>query len=345
MTNETTRRDFLLASSALSLRAEEAVPIPSDLRTPYKLNRLLIPASGIPGAWDEKKADCPFVFHHQDKFYMTIVGSDESGYQTGLSSSSNLLDWQSEGLILKRNPDNPIIRYNAALTWIVRENSVFSEGKLKRIRGRYLGVYLSFPKPGREVGPGVIGLCWSRDLRNWEVEPPCLRPEDGSDWERGGLYKACLVEDKGTFYIFYNAKTVEQRWHEQTGVAYSTDLKRWTRFAGNPVIPNGGPGSLDEKFASDPCVVQYGKQWAIFYFSLDTKGFARERVALSPDLRHATKCDGVVIDVGPEGSIDERYAHKGSVIYRDHVLYHFYEAATNKNVRGITVAASRPLQG
>ena len=68
-------------------------------------------------------------------------------------------------------------------------------------------------------------------------------------------------------------------------------------------------------------------------------------MALSPDLRHATKCDGVVIDVGSEGSIDERYAHKGSVIYHDHVLYHFYEAATKKNVRGITVAASKPLQG
>jgi hypothetical protein len=130
-----TRRDFLLASAALPLWAGKVAPIPSDLRTTHKLNRLLILASGVPGAWDEKKADCPFVFRHQNKFYMTIVGWDGTGYQTGLSSSSNLLDWQSEGLILKRNPDDPIIRYNAALTWIVRENGIFSQGRLKRIHG------------------------------------------------------------------------------------------------------------------------------------------------------------------------------------------------------------------
>lgn len=190
---------------------------------------------------------------------MTIVGWDGIGYQTGLASSSNLLDWQSEGLILKRNPDGPITRYKICPD-VDRpgERDLFA-GKLKLIRGHYLGAYHAYPKPGLEAGPAVIGLCWSRDLRHWEIEPPCLRPEDGSDWERGGLYKACIVEYKGTFYLFYNAKTVEQRWHEQTGVAYSSDLKRWTRFTGNPVIPSGGAGSLDERFASDPCVVQYGK--------------------------------------------------------------------------------------
>ena len=106
----------------------------------------------------------------------------------------------------------------------------------------------------------MIGLCWSRDLKHWEIEPPCLRPEDGSDWERGGLYKACIVEYKGTFYLFYNAKTVEQRWHEHTGCCSSKRPEALDR--GSPAIRrirSGGAGSLDERFASDPCVVQYGK--------------------------------------------------------------------------------------
>jgi len=34
-------------------------------------------------------------------------------------------------------------------------------------------------------------------------------------------------------------------WHEQAGVATSTDLKRWTRFEGNPILLNGGPGAGD----------------------------------------------------------------------------------------------------
>ena len=40
----------------------------------------------------------------------------------------------------------------------------------------------------------------------WEIESPCLRPEDGMDWENGGLYKPCLLEHQVTYYLFYNAK-------------------------------------------------------------------------------------------------------------------------------------------
>ena len=110
------RRDFLLASAALPLCAAESVSIPPALRTPYKLHRLVVSASGTPGAWDERAVDCPFVFRHQAKFYMTMVGWDGTGYQTGLASSSDLLDWRSEGAILRRNPADPITRYNIALT-------------------------------------------------------------------------------------------------------------------------------------------------------------------------------------------------------------------------------------
>ena len=52
-----------------------------------------------------------------------------------------------------------------------------------------------------------------------------------------------------SFYLFYNAKTdllpKDQGggWHEQTGVATSTDLTHWTRYAGNPILRNGTRGS------------------------------------------------------------------------------------------------------
>jgi predicted GH43/DUF377 family glycosyl hydrolase len=328
------RRGFLLGAAAL---------MPDPLATPHKLGRLVLKGSGTPGAFDEKAVDCPFVFRDGDGFGMTFVGFDGQGYQTGLATSRNLVDWTSQGAILRRDPANPVTRYNVALTWILRENDLRAPGRLKRVRGRYLGVYHAYPSPGYESGPAVIGLAWSRDLKQWEVDPPCLRPEDGADWERGGLYKACIIEDKGVYSIFYNAKTTERRWHEQTGFASSRDLKTWTRHSGNPVIPNGGPGSLDERFASDPCVLRAGREWALFYFSLDAKGVARERVALSPDLRTFTKREGAIIDVGGPGTVDERYAHKPSMITHRGVLYHFYCAVSKDNVRGISVATSRAV--
>ena len=125
------------------------------------------------------------------------------------------------------------------------------------MNGSYLGVYHAYPDPGYEEGPAVIGLCWSRDLRNWRIEGPCLSAADGGAWEQGGLYKACLLEYGGTYYLIYNAKDRSAKWKEQTGFATSPDLRTWTRFKGNPILRNGSPDSMDERFASDPCVLRY----------------------------------------------------------------------------------------
>ena len=337
----------MAAVSAFPFAAEAASGaggrIPKDLQTPYKLNQLVVEPSHEKGEFDSESADVPFVFHQGDRFYMTYVGFDGEGYQTGLASSEDLKTWKKEGVILRRNPQNPVTRYNIALTWILRENDVFSAGELKKIGGRYLGAYHAYPKPGLEEGPAVIGLATSEDLRHWDVQEPCLRPEDGAAWERAGLYKACLLEDRGTFHIFYNAKNQPENWHEQTGFATSRDLKQWTRFAGNPVLRNGPRGSPDERFASDPCVLRYRKQWAMFYFGLDDQGVARDLLALSKDLRKASKCRGPLIDVGPQGSVDSTYAHKPSIVFHDGLLYHFYCAVSKEFGRGISVATSRPL--
>ena len=96
------RRQFLALAAAA--KPSFAAPIPGDLATPFKVNRLVVSASGKPGAFDEKSVDCPFVFRHGGRFYMTFVGFDGTGYQTGLASSANLLDWKPEGLILGRDP-------------------------------------------------------------------------------------------------------------------------------------------------------------------------------------------------------------------------------------------------
>jgi predicted GH43/DUF377 family glycosyl hydrolase len=271
------------------------------------------------------------------------VGFDGEGYQTGLASSEDLKAWKKEGVIIKRDPQRAVTRYNVALTWILRQNDVFSAGELKKVGGRYVGAYHAYPNAGLEEGPAVIGLATSTDLRHWEVEEPCLHPEDGAPWEHAGLYKACLFEADSTYYLFYNAKNQPAQWHEQTGFATSKDLKTWVRFEGNPVLRNGPPGSPDERFASDPCVLRYGNQWAIFYYGLDGKGVARDLLALSSNLREAEKRGGYLVDVGPPGSVDSTYAHKPSVIFQDGVLYHFYCTVSKEFGRGISVATSHPL--
>lgn len=342
--SECSRRTFL--TTALASTAQPASTATSPYATPYKYGKLVLAASPNKEAFDSRSVDCPFVFQNDGTYYMTYIGWDGTGYQTGLASSADLTEWHKLGPILRRDPKSPVTRYNVAMNWIVRENALRSPGKLRKVRNRYLGVYHAYPNPGYESGPAVIGLCWSDDLKRWEVESPFLTPENGASWERGGLYKPCLVENAGTYYLFYNAKTEGQRgWREQTGVATSTDLKNWTRYEGNPILPNGGAGSWDERFASDPCVLIDGSTWVMFYYGLDRNGKARDLLATGSSPFKFTKVNEILVDVGAPGSVDETYAHKPAVVWNDRVLYHYYCAVAGKypnETRGISVARSRP---
>jgi len=343
MTNYS-RRTILAAAVASTVRAADFAT--SAYATPYKYGKLVLAASTDQDAFDCRSVDCPFVFQHDGVFYMTYVGWDGTGYQTGLASSSDLVEWRKLGAILRRDPSNPITRYNVAMNWIVRESALRSPGKARKVRGRFLGVYHAYPNAGYESGAAVIGLCWSDDLRRWEVEAPCLNPGEGAEWERGGLYKPCLVEHGGTYYLFYNAKNDRPRgWREQTGVVTSIDLKSWKRYEGNPILPNGGADSWDGIFASDPCVVMDGSRWVMFYYGLDGKGKARDLLATGRTPFQFTKASEILVDVGAPGSVDETYAHKPAVVWHGGTLYHYYCAVAGKypkETRGISVARSRP---
>lgn len=322
------------------------------VRTPHKLPHLVVAPSYKKGEFDSHAVDCPFVFRHGSRFLMTYIGFDGIGYRTGLASSDDLLDWKKEGLLIDRGPKGSVTEFNVALTWILRENDLFGQGRLKRVHGKYLGVYHAYPNPGYEAGPAAIGLCWSIDLRQWRLDEPFLHAEDGADWERAGLYKACLFETGGRYYVFYNAKNRESGWVEQIGFATSTDLKKWTRNPTNPVLRVGPKGAIDDVFASDPCVLRLADCWALFYYTLaSSDGHARDSVAFSQDLIGWTKTNEALIDVGPSGSIDSVHAHKPSMFSNRGKLYHYYCAVApcaagrmdeieTGEVRGIAVATS-----
>ncbi|MBN1351054.1 hypothetical protein JXJ21_16655 [candidate division KSB1 bacterium] len=319
------------------------------LRTPIKTNRLVVAPSYKQGEFDSHAVDCPFLFSHAGKYYMTFVGWDSIGYRTGLAVSDDLIHWEKLGMIIDRGPKGSVTEFNIAMTNILRKNDLYSSGELKRINGKFVGSFHAYPRPGYESGPAVIGLCFSDDLRHWEIGDPILTPNPACAWEAGGLYKSWLMQHDGTYYLFYNAKTAGRPWIEQTGVALSTDLVHWNRYPENPVLKIGAKGAFDDIFASDPAVLRCGDQWVMFYFGNCTDGHARDSVAFSEDLLRWTKSNEVLIDVGAPGSIDSRYAHKAGMIAREGRLYHFYCAVSpsegrklgeveNREIRGISVA-------
>jgi predicted GH43/DUF377 family glycosyl hydrolase len=322
------------------------------LQTPLKHGSLVLKPSYKRGAFDSHAVDCPFLFWHGDRYYMTYVGWDAVGYRTGLASSDDLLTWHTEGMILDRGPAGSVTEFNAALTCILRDNDLYGLSGLKQVDGRFVGTYHAYPRPGYETGPAAIGLCYGDDLYHWDVQEPILRAEDGMAWEAGGLYKSWLLEHEGTYYLFYRAKNRDRwPWIEQIGVALSNDLVHWERYGDNPVLKVGPAGSFDDLFASDPCVLRYGDVWVMFYYGNCSDGHARDSAAWSHDLLHWTKLGQILVDVGPPGSIDARHAHKPGIITRDGTLFHFYCAVSpasdprigeieHAEIRGIAVAHS-----
>jgi predicted GH43/DUF377 family glycosyl hydrolase len=375
----TPRRCFLRNSAILGAAASVAprlsiavVDQAAPYRTPYKYPKLILSATGRKGDFDQRSIDDPIVFHANGAFQMLYIGWDGIGYQTGLAASIDLIHWTRTALVAPRDPASRYTKYNLALSSILRDKQLQSHGEAIKVDGKYLGAWNAYPSAGYEEGAAVIGLATSEDLLHWQLTDPILTPQDGASWEHGGLYRPDLMLDHGTYYLYYNAKTgilppgEGGGWREQAGVATSTDLKSWTRYKKNPILPNGPRGSAtyavtnpisstqpstpdarDSRFASNPFVVQNGPDYAMFYygFRYQRPGRACEMLAIGATPYSFTKVPEVLIDTGAPGTIDETFAHKPSVITHEGVLYHFYCAVSGQypnEVRGIAVARSQP---
>jgi predicted GH43/DUF377 family glycosyl hydrolase len=347
------RRHFLRNSAALGLGtlayshlslADSVTPY----LTPYKYSQLILAATGKQGDFDQRSIDDPIVFYANGAFQMLYIGWDGIGYQTGLATSQDLIHWKRVALVAPRDATSKYTRFNLALSSILRDKRLRSRGDAIKVHGKYLGAWNAYPAAGYEEGAAVIGLATSEDLLKWELTEPILFPQDGTAWEHGGLYRPDLMLDRGTYYLYYNAKTDKLPvggWREQTGVATSKDLKTWTRYTGNPIVSNGT--DRDSHFASNPFVVQNGHSYGMFYYGLryQQPGRACELLATGDTPYSFTKAPDVLIDTGAPGTIDETYAHKPSVITHEGMLYHFYCAVSGKypnETRGIAVARSKP---
>lgn len=295
--------------------------------TPYRRRLPVITGSGIPGTFDEKAVDIPFVFWHQGQYHMLYTGFDGISYQSALAVSSDLIHWTFKGMVTRREEEGQHwYSVGAAGTWIVKESDdLYAVPRLKKIDGRYWMVFNSYPQKGYEEGPAELGMAWSEDenLLDWHFpDKPFLSWKDGAEWERGGLYKSCIIEKDGRWYLFYNAKNEDDCWIEQTGVAVSDDFIHWERLQREPVL-RVEAGNWDERFLSEPCIVRDGEYWLNFYFGFDGV-HAQEGFAVSKDLIHWEKAEKPILPYGEEGAYDSRHAHKASVIAVNGVLYHFY---------------------
>ena len=102
---------------------------------------------------------------------------------------------------------------------------------------------------------------------------------------------------------------------ELIGYASADDIMGpYTKFAGNPCIDFGPPGSIDAGTVADPWVVEFYGTYYIGYTVSSTKSSPwRTSYVTTDDWITFTKSNEIILDLGPPGAWDERDAFRGAV--------------------------------
>jgi len=303
----------------------------------------------IPGCEQFKNTDVPCVYQlpgQPDVWFMSFIAFDGKGYNSFVAESTNLVTWVRPRLAMGFGPTNEFDHGGRVIGAFLYESYDIKAARLLKMReGHYWTLYGAYPRQGGyELRPGYEGVACSDDGLSWQRvgNTPILAVQDADcgTWEKDCVYQPWVVENGGRFFDFYNAANGGT---EQSGVAFSGDLLKWTRHAANPVI-HVRQGGYDERFASDPKVFRDGDHWVMFYFGVG-RGGAHVMVAFSRDLLHWTAHPEPLYKAGGHpGGLDKQYAHKISLVYnpKNDTFYLFYCACGNKG-RGIGLITSRTL--
>ena len=356
--------------AADNISQQDMQRIYQEVRTPYKYGLVVAPMDNY------HKIDCPTVFREGNKWLMTYVvyngkeGTDGRGYETWLAESDDLLHWTTKGRILSYKDDgwdmNQRGGFPALIDW------TWDGGyELGNYKGKHWMTYIGGHGTGYEAvrEPLNIGMAWTQNditkAHEWQSgEKPLLSIDDKDVqwWEKLVQYKSTIYSltpspspkgegsglpkelAKYRFIMFYNAGGVNPENNlkaERIGIALSNDLKKWTRYKGNPVFANEVGGII----TGDAQIARMDDLYVMFYFLAydpSRKYNAFNTFAVSRDLIHWQRWEGEDL-IWPTKSYDEMFAHKSYVVKHDGVVYHFYCAVNNDQQRGIAVATSVPM--
>ena len=293
--------------------------------------------------------DVPTVYQlpDDDKWYMSFIGFDGAGYQSFVAVSKDLVNWSDMRLASGYGLEGEFDHGGRVLGAFLYESYGLDDRRtLKKVDGKYWSLYGAYPRQGGyELRPGYEGLACSEDGIVWQraMDTPILSifDEDIKEWEKDCIYMPWLVEHEGQYFNYYNAANVKI---EQTGIAISKDLKTWTRYENNPIVPIGGAGKYNEKFSSDAKVFKDGDVWVMLFFGVGCGG-AHIMLAFSRDMYNWTVNSEPIYKTGghPDG-LDSRYAHKISIVKNPtNGAYYMHYCATGNQGRCIALLTSKPF--
>jgi predicted GH43/DUF377 family glycosyl hydrolase len=190
------------------------------------------------------------------------------------------------------------------------------------------------------IGSAPAQTTWTKFAGN-----PVLEIGSPGSFESGHIWHHCVLFDEGIYKMWYTGLPLD---FSTAGIGYatdSTDGSNWTKYSGNPVLSPGLPGSWEHPWVLNPVIIRDGDTLKMWYGGdiLYESGYYIGRVgyAKSIDGLNWIKFDAnPIMDVGSEGSWDDRGVLPQTVIFNDNMYHMWYLGFNAQNSNRIGYATS-----
>lgn len=274
--------------------------------TKYENNPVLEP--GTSGEWDDVLA-----FHHRvlfdgTTFHMWYSGFDGTTTRLGYATSPDGITWT-------KFASNPIMDVGSVAAWdnshLINPVVVMDDTTFKMW---YMGA--------DDEGFGRVGYATSPDGITWTkfASNPVMDIGPLGAFDQTSAIPNSVIFDGTDYHMWYFGHNLNTGF--RIGYATSTDGISWEKFASNPILELGAPGSWDSNLNAQHSVLFDGTTFHMWFEGSD--GTFRIGYATSSNGTSWTKHpSNPVMDVGPAGSWDDDEVSQPSVIF-DGELYHMW---------------------
>lgn len=195
---------------------------------------------GPVGAWDQFHVGNPTVIHDDEIYKMWYVGYNASFIsRIGLATSTDGINWI-------KSASNPVLdispggwdSYQLHTPYVIKIDDT----------------YHMWYSGQQEFSSTAIGYATSPDGISWTrmSNDPVLQVGPFGSWEGNNIHTPMVLFENNRYHMWYLGASDEFLFGGtvQTGFALSNDGIVWAKDPSNPVLRNGGPGSLDSIVAA-----------------------------------------------------------------------------------------------
>ncbi len=207
------------------------------------------------------------VTEYNGRWYMAYEESNIAAVYW--AESDDGLSWQRNG---------QLIAHGRGGAW---DQGAGATPGLAELAGRLYVFYASFPLGGENMDIGYVSGTSMDRLSKSDRNPVFRRASSG--WDSGQVSMPRVIQQGDYYYLFYEGAAVDFTCGPHNrygwGIARSTDLQTWERFAGNPMGLSDRVGTGCGNDMPSP-FVRYDGRIFVYHTSGDTRRIIREALVM-----------------------------------------------------------------